>query len=146
MDWYDEKTIIRIKSKIEILENGCWQWKGYISKKGYGTIGYRTKMVRIHRLTYQLLKGSIADGLEIDHLCRNRACCNPLHLETVTSNENTKRSPIHDRNKTHCKHGHEFTPENTMIVKKTGQRWCRTCGRRRNIVYKRKIKQLKIFP
>jgi len=145
MDWYNQKTMQRMTNKIKISKTGCWVWQASLNHKGYGQVGYKDTMVRTHRLMYQLLIGVIPKGLQIDHLCRNRACCNPEHLEPVTPLENTKRSPIHDRNKTHCKWGHGFTPENTMIYKKTGQRACRICQRRRTKAYDLKIKQLKIF-
>lgn len=81
-----------------------------------------------HRMAYEELVGPIADGLQIDHLCRVRCCVNPAHLEPVTQAENIRRgvSPTAaNRRKTHCKHGHEFTTENTRLVPEG--RICRRC-------------------
>ncbi len=100
---------------------GCWTWTRNLSRGGYGP--YRRYYVR--------LKGPIPKGLHIDHLCRNRACCNPLHMEAVTQRENSLRgvgSPAVNARKTHCDHGHEFTVENTY-VNRLGWRWCRECKR-----------------
>lgn len=113
----------------------CWNWIGSINRGGYGvfTFGGRSgKKLYGHRASYELHKGNIPDGLEIDHLCRNRKCVNPDHLEAVTRQVNTKRGigpsilGKINASKTHCKHGHEFTPENT-IIRKTGGRRCRQC-------------------
>jgi hypothetical protein len=88
------------------------------------------KQYKPHRLAYQLTMGQIPDGLVIDHLCRNRRCCNPAHMEPVTNGENVHRgNGIYARNgrKTHCAKGHEFTPENTL--RRKHGRGCRECGR-----------------
>lgn len=110
---------------------GCWLWVGSVMDRGYGrarAVGER-KNKYTHRAVYELLVGDIPDGLQIDHLCRNRVCCNPLHLEPVTCRENLRRgdgpSAICAR-KTHCKRGHEFSKENTAIRGK-GKRSCRIC-------------------
>lgn len=119
-------------------ETGCWEWQGAKEKGGYGIIKvtkqpgtHRREMV--HRAAYEELVGPIPEGLTLDHLCRNRACCNPAHLEPVTGHENMVRGRAPDtifRDGTHCIHGHEFTPENTYIDKRG--RYCRECRRRRN--------------
>jgi hypothetical protein len=72
---------------------------------------------------YSAVKGAIPDGLHIDHLCRNRACCHPDHLEAVTPRENVRRGVRSQV--THCPKGHEYTPENTKV--KRGRRNCRAC-------------------
>ena len=98
---------------------GCWMWTGR-QIKGYGQYGSRLA----HRVAYLLLVGPIPDGLEIDHTCRRPLCVNPAHLEPVTRAENQRRR---SEAQTHCKHGHEFTPENTYRMRHGGRK-CRACG------------------
>lgn len=122
-------------------ENGCWIWMGPRNRYGngvqYGNTRYQRRGIGAHRLAWILFRGPIPEGMQIDHLCRVTRCVNPLHLEPVTQRENIMRSPVAiaavNARKTHCKRGHEFTPENT-IVHCGGKRACRTCvyaGRKR---------------
>lgn len=110
-------------------ETPCWTWMGSIDRGGYGRIGYRGKNTRAHRLAYALVKGPIPEGLELDHLCRNRTCVNPDHLEPVTHQVNAARAARNEykRSITHCRNGHEYTPENTHWYR--GDRYCRSCQR-----------------
>lgn len=121
--------------------NGCWVWQGRITPAGYGMIFYKRRSFYSHRVSYELHKGAIPAGLHVDHLCRNRACCNPAHLEPVTCRENIHRSPIAvaalNAEKTHCSRGHEFTEANT-ILEARGQRSCRTCVQWKDRVRKAK--------
>lgn len=98
----------------------CWEWTGSIHPEGYGRFRLKLKMVGAHRAAYEFFIGPIPDGLSIDHLCRNRKCVNPSHLEAVTSKENTLRSPINtaaiNRRKTECCRGHVFTDQTTALV------------------------------
>lgn len=107
----------------------CWEWPG--SKvSGYGTINADGETQRAHRVVYEAVVGPIPDGLVLDHLCRNRCCVNPAHLEPVSFAENVLRGespPAINARKTACDNGHEFTPENTRIYK--GYRICRICAR-----------------
>lgn len=121
----------RLASKFTVSD-GCWEWTG-TRTYGYGRFRLRGKYVQAHRLMYELLVGPIPDGLQLDHLCRNRACVRPSHLEPVTQRENILRGEgptANNATKTHCRYGHEFTPENTYQVK-TGGRFCRACARAR---------------
>jgi hypothetical protein len=122
----------RLWEKVVKTEAGCWIWLGHENGHGYGRITVDGKQLLTHRFAYELLRGPIPDGLQIDHLCRNRRCLNPDHLEPVTNRENKMRSP-QVGTETHCKHGHEFTHENTYTHGKSG-RSCRACHRDRERV------------
>jgi hypothetical protein len=110
----------------------CWLWTAAKNNNGYGTFtlfleGQRRKVLP-HRWLYELVKGPIPPGLEVDHLCNTRACLRPSHLRPATHRENTLRGnsvSAQMARKTHCKHGHEFTPENT--VQEAAGRRCRAC-------------------
>lgn len=134
-----EPVADRIKRRVAIdPETGCWLWQGAIAtKSGYGRMAINNgrfggERVMIHRMSYETFVGPIPEGLVIDHPCRVRACCNPEHLEPVTQQVNLLRGEtIYAANaaKTHCKFGHEFSPENTRIVPR-GRR-CIACEGRR---------------
>lgn len=116
-----------IRARVSVTSAGCWEWNGYRTADGYGKAtldGRRGELV--HRWSYQRLVGPIADGLEIDHICGNRSCCNPAHLEPVTHAENVRRG--RRAQQTHCKHGHPLTPESVKIDSR-GRRNCRACHR-----------------
>jgi hypothetical protein len=111
---------------VQITE-GCWVWLGYKDRDGYGLSG-RPKVMgrgssRAHRIAYEAEHGSIPAG-HLDHLCRNRACVRPSHLEPVTAKVNAERGM--KAQQTHCRRGHEFNEENTYW-KPNGNRSCRRC-------------------
>ena len=123
-------TEARFWSKVEKTET-CWNWMGWKEPDGYGVFHVKSLPVRAHRYAYQLT-AAIPDGLVIDHLCRNRGCVNPDHLEPVSSVENLRRSPlapiVTNPRKTHCPAGHPYDAANTYVNPK-GHRSCRICYR-----------------
>ncbi len=135
-DWYGRilpKPIEqRFWEKVIKKKKGCWDWNGNISN-GYGYILKDKHMIPAHRISYELHKGKIPEGLEIDHLCRNRICTNPGHLEAVTSRENVLRGvglPALYYKQTHCKRGHELSDNNVRLYR--GHRTCLKCEKSRN--------------
>jgi hypothetical protein len=113
-------------------EDGCWRWDGRATNgRGYVLMSYAGQQWLAHRFVYTVLVGD--PGPTLDHLCRNRACVNPAHLEPVTNKVNILRgngSPAHNARKTHCPRGHPFSEENTyLFTRKDGSRYrqCRTC-------------------
>jgi hypothetical protein len=114
----NERILERFMAKVDKQENGCWLWTAATDRQGYGHFSFKRRLSRAHRVAYELLVGPIPDGLILDHLCRNPSCVNPTHLEAVTVGENTRRgnSPAAQQaRQSHCKRGHPFTPENTLM-------------------------------
>jgi len=102
----------------------CLEWRGYRTQDGYAKVYYEGKQITAHRASYMAFVGPIPADRQIDHLCRNRACANPKHLELVTQRENIFRgicSAANNKRKTHCIYGHKL-PEDRI---------CKTCQKRR---------------
>ena len=144
--------IERLLKKIDFGETDecCWQWIGTVRQDGYGAYKeYRYDKNRnrshkthyAHRLIYEIWAGPIPEGLCLDHLCRNRSCVNPMHLEPVTLEENIRRGEgvKHQARKTHCPKGHPYDEENT--TRRNGRRHCKACHRERQRIYVEKKKQ-----
>lgn len=130
-------AIDRLMKRIVVdPASGCWIYTGSIIHNGYGTIGVPHRQRRlVHRIAYESLVGPIPEGLDLDHLCRVRSCCNPLHLEPVTRKENARRGigmgawkAAFQRAKTHCPQGHPYSVENTRHYR--NERSCIECCRK----------------
>jgi hypothetical protein len=107
--------------------NYCWDWTASLNDKGYGLFRFNGKTSKAHRVSYILTFGTIDDTLVIDHLCKNRKCVNPKHLELVSQKENVKRGLSGKVNnsqssKTTCPKGHDYSR-----VTNKGYRLCGTC-------------------
>lgn len=124
--------------KVSKEPSGCWRWTGTINNHGYGHFWYLGKVCRVHRVSLILAGVEVPDGMDVDHTCRNRWCVNPEHLRVVTERVNAienNGSPLAvNAKKTHCPHGHPYSPENTALVPTTGpkgtplmSRACLTC-------------------
>jgi HNH endonuclease len=127
----------RLRDQIHVDALGCWNWLGY-KRDGYGS-AHRDdgRTVIAHRYVYELLVGPVPAGLELDHLCRNRPCVNPEHLEPVTRQENRRRATY-----TTCRRGHQD------YVSTPTTRYCRSCerlnGPRRMREYRLRLKLRKV--
>lgn len=145
-----------LQSRIEKTDS-CWNWIGTLTYDGYGKFMRNGKQFRAHRAVYRLLRGDIPEGLCLDHLCRNRRCVNPEHLEAVSFSENVRRGlpfraelPIPDlqsdnrkrRDRSLCNRSHEFSLINTGWTKQ-GRRYCKKCQNLRAANYYQKIKLLR---
>lgn len=128
----DERTSARFWSKV--AEDGdCWVWTAYRTPAGYGRFMDKGQCLLAHRVAYEFMVGPIPEGLQLDHLCRNRACANPEHLDPVSPAVNTRRGEPASR--THCPQGHPYDDENTRPAR--GRRLCRTCERARSTAKRR---------
>jgi hypothetical protein len=135
MSFSDEATVARFWSYIGDHSSSvaCWPWLGWKSK-GYGGFWNHNRSVRAHRFSYELLREPIPEGLTLDHLCRNRACVNPAHLEPVTHRVNVLRGiglSAQNARKRTCKYGHPFDGHNVSVAA-DGERTCVMCRRRRD--------------
>lgn len=119
----------RFLSYVTETPSGCWQWNGGTSRHGYGVFHVSGRANVAHRWAFANIAGhELIPKMVIDHLCRNKGCVNPTHLEQVTQSINIQRGDNVNRSKTHCSEGHPFTPENTR-VRPRGGRTCLTCQR-----------------
>jgi hypothetical protein len=124
-------TLQHFFSKITVNENLCWVWNGELDIGGYGSVRINGVLMATHRVMYLLEHKSIPEGKELDHLCRNRLCCNPSHLEAVTHRENMLRGQnpsAENAKKSLCKRGHKLEGSN-LLPRSDGGRDCRICSR-----------------
>lgn len=134
---YNSALRERLLSRIKIVDD-CWIWQGSIGHRdGYGAVyvrrsegGNTDNSKQVHRVSYEIFRGEIPKGLVLDHLCRTRACINPVHLEPVTHRDNLHRGltlNALNSSKTHCINGHEFSNEQSQWYRVRGFRRCREC-------------------
>ena len=121
-----EVAVNRFMSKVT-REGACLNWMGAKTPLGYGRFrDANGNTVSPHLFFWRHINGPVPVGLELDHLCRNRSCCWPFHLEPVTHTENVRRGMNRNKFKTHCPLQHPYSPDNTLIGK-SGSRFCRIC-------------------
>lgn len=127
----------RILPYIEITATGCWEWQGVRQVQGYGRLKIKSKKMLVHREVYKKVHNVALTTKElVCHSCDNPSCCNPDHLWLGTHQDNAQdmiqkgRYKNGSMLKTHCKHGHEFTPSNSYVPKDGKRRQCKTCRRR----------------
>ena len=127
------RDAIRFWAKVAFSdETECWYWTASFNRDGYGQFKILGSYEGAHRWAWECCNGPVPEGMELDHLCRNRRCVRPDHLDAVTHRENCRRgsrgllrSPAEQ-----CVRGHEFTPINTRLSQR--ERICRSCARERN--------------
>lgn len=122
----------------------CWEWTGSIDNKGYGRIAVDRRLTYTHRVSWELANGRpIPDGHVVDHVCENRKCFNPDHLQAITGRRNTNSRKNAQANRTHCPRGHRYEGFNLRVyVDKQGRerRICVTCNRIRSIEFRERQK------
>ena len=125
------KVVLGPVSEVRPDLGPCWMWHNG-RERVYPHLAVDGRWIVAHRLAYELTRGPIPEGLQLDHLCRVPGCVRPLHHEVVTPRENYLRGvsgPAVNAAKTHCIHGHPFDAQNTKWVRGGRRRDCRTCGR-----------------
>lgn len=144
------EIVTRFWSRVD-KTSSCWNWLGRLSD-GYGRFWINREPFRAHRVAYLLEIGEIPEGLQLDHLCRNRSCVNPAHLEVVDSRTNALRGigpAAQNARKTHCAHGHPLSGTNLRVHRAVSRgiayqaRVCRNCRIDRQRRSRRKLRTLK---
>ena len=136
-----ENLAIAPQLRFVVAKNGCWEWTGAVASTGYAILNIDKQRKLAHRIAYQLFVGPIHHPLQTDHLCRNKKCINPAHLEAVTSKENSLRGK-HPLYKIHreqiCKRGHDLSVEENRIYRKDGRYRCKICVKQTRKEYQKK--------
>lgn len=137
---YDAYLLTRFYQRVELNDvTGCVEWtRGCGGSRPYGAFRLKGRAYRAHKLAYETVFGTVAEGLELDHTCKNRLCVNVAHLEPVTHAENMRRSK--EAIKTHCIRGHLLSGYNIYHTPKNRSRSCRACNNLRNAAYKKRRK------
>ena len=118
----EERFVQKIREPFDV-HNECWEWIGSKTGSGYGQIWRDGKHVAAHRVAYEMFVGPIPDGHAVDHLCRNRLCVRPDHLQALDHHTNWSQWNME---KTHCINGHPYSGDN-LRIKSSGERRCRIC-------------------
>lgn len=125
-------AVERFLKRVEVT-SGCWIWKSSVDKRaGYARISDNGKQWLVHKWVWEQMGFRVPDGFELDHLCRNRRCVNPFHVEPVTHRENLLRGegfPARNAQKTTCAKGHPYAGDNLYLTPREGHRRCRQCNR-----------------
>jgi len=138
MNTVKDSTLARFKSRVKIV-NDCWLWQGRLDRSGYGEFDWSGKTNKAHIYSFRTFVCDVPKGKELDHLCRNRNCVNPEHLEPVSHAENMRRGQW--ARQTACQNGHKYTQETLYINKTSGQRTCRICRAEYNRQYRLRQKE-----
>lgn len=138
---HDANDLDRFYSKVDDDSDSlCWNWTAGKNQNGYGMFKLYGGTMMAHRAAWLMLEGEIPDGMELDHLCRNRSCVNPDHLQPVSHAENVRRGDGAVRYlKQSCVNGHEFTDQNAKYTPE-GWRYCGDCKREQWTVQNEKAK------
>ena len=137
---------LRFWSKVGNGKDGCWEWRAAINDSGYGVFSIYGWRYKAHRVSYEEIVGPIPGNLVIDHLCRNRACVRPSHMEVVTRAENVRRGigvSAMNSLKTHCPQGHPYKGDNLRVY--NGSRHCQECRRMASSRYNAKKRETKSY-